>query len=374
MTHTNQNLCFVSPYADVYFDSTVSDPPGGAERQQYLLANQFKEKGYDVSFIVFENNGKNHTESIGGIDVWKTIPRSRSVKSAPQIFWSLFKSIRKIDADVYYVRGNPKLCVLVSLICKLTSNEYIYHIANDADIDERRNEKYSPVLNFAFHQSMSAASQILTQKDTQQKILENQHGLQSDVLPNIYSLPDYSELVSYSDRDHLLWIGRLDRHQKRPELYISLIDELEGTKGIMIGTTNNEKYMAEIKRKVSKVEGLTHIPFVPPDEIYEYYQNSYGLVNTSRYEGFPNTFIEAWRFETPVITFNSVLNGLIERKGMGVCLDDVTPPAEEIQMYLNNHQEMRRIGQNGRKYVKRNHSIEKVFGKYEDIFNSFKKD
>jgi glycosyltransferase involved in cell wall biosynthesis len=39
---------------------------------------------------------------------------------------------------------------------------------------------------------------------------------------------------------------------------------------------------------------------VPPEKIHDYYHRAKGLINTSVYEGFPNTFLEAARYGTPI--------------------------------------------------------------------------
>ena len=53
------------------------------------------------------------------------------------------------------------------------------------------------------------------------------------------------------------------------------------------------------------------------NEINTIFGYSHILVNTSQYEGFSNTFIQAWMRGVPVVSLNTDPDGLIESKRLG---------------------------------------------------------
>jgi glycosyltransferase involved in cell wall biosynthesis len=51
------------------------------------------------------------------------------------------------------------------------------------------------------------------------------------------------------------------------------------------------------------------------------YPRAAAVVNTSRFEGFPNTFMEGWSCGVPALSLGLDPDGLIERHGLGVVAD-----------------------------------------------------
>jgi len=94
------------------------------------------------------------------------------------------------------------------------------------------------------------------------------------------------------------------------------------------------------------------------------------FVSTSFEEGFPNTFIEAWINEVPVVSLYVDPDDIIKNNALGFHSGSFEKLVKDIKYLIENPQECRRMGKRARRYVKEYHNIEKNILEYEKIFRS----
>jgi len=129
--------------------------------------------------------------------------------------------------------------------------------------------------------------------------------------------------------------------------------------------------MKKIKSRAATIENLNFKGFVPPDAIHDYFRRAYLLVNTSDYEGFGNVFLEAWRYETPVISLHYTLHGVIDQEPVGYYAGSMDKLGAQVEGLLLDADCRREFGRNGRQYVGENYSFSSVVTAYEKIFDQF---
>jgi glycosyltransferase involved in cell wall biosynthesis len=117
-----------------------------------------------------------------------------------------------------------------------------------------------------------------------------------------------------------------------------------------------DKQSKEALEKLKKLENVELVGFIKRDMIEEFLSSAYCLLNTSHFEGFSNTFLEAWSIGTPVITSENVNpDNLITDNDLGL----VGKNYSDIPIILNkyiNQKEYDSLGINCFEYVKEKHN------------------
>lgn len=371
------HICFICPYIGGYLTPGSSTHVGGAERQQHLLATELREAGYDVSFLTFEaDTGGNASkpEWIDGFRVWKTLPRTNSLTQTPKVLSRLLRSVRRIDADLFYVRGNPPLCILSSYGCRLLGKRLVYCVANDSNLELARLSDHHGMFTYtlpklAYIDAISRTDAVIAQTEYQQRLLGSVFDIDSTVIPNAYSLAADHEQEPMADRSHVLWVGSLDAEQKKPDRFLRLAEQLPDTEFVLIGWSDDKAYREMIRDRAADLPNCQFEGFVPPDEIDRYYRTAVCLVNTSEYEGFPNTFLEAWRFGAPVVSLHHTLDGVLVDKNVGLHAGSMDRLTEQVSMLWDQPEQAAELGDAGRAHLQQHYSLETVSETYMTLFD-----
>ncbi|WP_262177332.1 glycosyltransferase family 4 protein [Haloarcula laminariae] len=366
------HVCFISPYIRAYLEPGAETHVGGAQRQQYLLATRLRERGHTVSFVSFESEGDTR-ERIDGFDVWNTLPATNDAVAAPKALAKILRTIRRVDADLFYVRGNPPLCILASYCCALLDESLVYVVANDSNVELSKLSTHHGLFEYtlpklAYVDAIGRADRVVAQTDHQRDILADVFDIQSTVVPNGYTVPPDDEVVPASERGHVLWVGTLDPDQKRPERFLDLAERLPGVDFRMVGWSEDAAYRSGIVDRADALPNLAFEGFVPPDEIDRHYRDAVAYVNTSAYEGFPNTVLESWRFAVPVVSLRAVLDGLLADAGVGYRTGTMDELTETVDRLWNDRDEAAATGRAGREYLQDNYALDAVYETYAGIF------
>ena len=108
--------------------------------------------------------------------------------------------------------------------------------------------------------------------------------------------------------------------------------------------------------------------FVPYYKVNEYFKKASIFVNTSRIEGFPNTFIQAWMHYTPVVSLSVNPDKIIQGERLGFCSGTFKQLVSDVITLLKDEKLRKIMGKNARKYVEREHDVRKTVKKYIKIF------
>ncbi len=364
------HVCFVSDTLHSYFGSGIEVGTGGAERQQYMLATGLRDKGYNVSVATLKYDSPPQ-RTVELINLWRVIPDVRGVLRAPYKAAETLRWLKTIDADVYYVRGNDFLCMITAIHAQICKKHFIYAVANDSNVDPEH-LKHQGFLQYPYVRAMQSADRVIAQTNHQQKILSNKYGIDAVRIPNGYELPSESELVSHKKRDHVLWVGSMDPEQKKPKRFLELARQLPGIQFRMIGPPDNDKpgYYDEIESEARDISNIEFLGFVDPDKIHDHYRTATALVNTSDYEGFPNVFLEAWRYATPVVSLYHTIDGVLTTESIGIHAGSMDNLVISVNR-LSTDQELReKLGSRAREYMADNYSFNQLLNQYEKVIQN----
>ncbi|MFA9427883.1 glycosyltransferase family 4 protein [Natronorubrum sp. A-ect3] len=362
----NPHICFVAPYLDNYFDSQARDSAGGAERQQYLLAKNLAEDGYEVSAITYKHeNSKIDIKE--DVKLYKILPEYSSKLDIPFLISNLAFYMWKIDADLFYTRGNTDLCIATSYCCDFLNKKFIYSLADDTNASKSTDKFINKIYENIYSNSLNISNNIISQTNNQKELLKINYNIESTTIPNMYPIPNRKRIRSHEERDYFLWVGDISREQKQPWYFLDLAEKLPKVEFIMVGPGNGDPLYTKTKQRAQEIPNLEFEGFVEPDEIGRYYNKAIGLVNTSKYEGFPNTFLESWSYATPVISLTFDIDEILSTENIGYKAGDLQNLKEIAEDLYINPDKRKRIGWNGRKFLKENYSFEKIYPKYKSI-------
>ncbi|WP_082224570.1 glycosyltransferase family 4 protein [Halolamina rubra] len=362
------SICFVAYNLYSYFAPDSSQSAGGSERQQHIIATELADGDYDVSAIVGDF-GQDLEESFGDISVYRAYksvgPKGfQSMRGSMRVPIQLFKFFRAMEisnSDIYYTRCSLYY-PLLSMYSRFRDISYICGISHDRDVDPEFIKSHNKLVSSVYISSLKNADLVISQTDYQKRELNKHFDVDSIVIPNCYRIRDSYNLGG----EYFLWVGRADKSSKSPEQYLQLATNISDEKFLMIvAPGDNRSYYNILKKKAKKISNVEFLGYVPPNRIDNYYLDAKALVNTSKSEGFPNTYLESWSAGTPVVATNCGLNGLVQEGGMGLVCGNVNGLVRGCRSIAENPVISRKFGENGRKYVEKNHSVDNVLNKFE---------
>lgn len=295
-------ICFISLSSYAYFKPSSTVTAGGAQRQLYLLSQELEEE-FDVHFVVGDY-GQPRMEERDGVTLHRAYtpdPRNNLSGRVRQTI-SLLQAMERSDADLFVYRGYPKKAAVTYGLAKLLGTPWVYHVADDTHVDTVPQALPVPLKHF-FLRAIRQADAVVAQTAYQERVLRERYQVRARVIPNGY--PSASDISPLTEREYFLWVGRIDEEQKRPHLYLDIAEQFPGYRFRLVGPRDaSDTYHGRITERASKLPNVEDVGGVRPDEIHDLYRDAIALINTSSHEGFPNTFLEAWRYRTPVLSLD----------------------------------------------------------------------
>lgn len=312
------------------FHSEFNETYGGAQIDQYLLGAELNKKGHSVSFVFHDYGQIDVERTVGNIILYKSYPPKDSGFLIFQFFrasYKLYKTLRRINADAYFLEGANFELFIVAIYCRLRRKKIYYRLASDIEADGRY-EQENLFQGWLYKIGRILTTKIIAQTDKQFQLLRKR-GIQSIIIPNAYP----SHNLRGDINGPILWVGRLIR-LKQPEIFLDIADHLPDKQFILIGQpeTIDQEYATNILKRIKKTRNIQYLPKINFGEIDHFFQQSSLLINSSTYEGFPMTFLQAMSFGVPIISFGVNPDGILDKVG-GACVSSIEQSVQAITRY-----------------------------------------
>ncbi|HEX3099287.1 MAG TPA: glycosyltransferase family 4 protein [Usitatibacter sp.] len=299
-------VCFVAPTTWPVLTGDRSIPVvGGAEVQQSMIAPALVKRGWRVSMISLDY-GQPEGADVRGVTVYRThkpdagLPVVRFVYPR---FTSLWQAMKRANADIYYQRTADIQTACVAAFCRVHGRRSVYAGASDVDFMPGEEDIKFVRDRAIFRWGVRNVDAVIVQNAVQLETLRRNFGRQGFLIPSCYVAPAGAR----ADRaGYVLWAATV-RPSKRPELLLEIARRLPNVRFVMIGGPDPGRREAEYMRSV--VEMAAAVPnievrgFVPFVEAERAFDGARVVINTSLYEGFPNTFLQAWSRGVPTVGF-----------------------------------------------------------------------
>ena len=375
------SMCFLAPHlfpvlADEYAAKTV----GGAEVQQNFIARGLLARGYSVSVVV-KDYGQPDEMIIAGIRVIKIktskkgFPFIRFFHPGMTVLW---QALKVADADIYYQRSASWPTGLVGFFCRYFNKKFIYSVAHDLDLSKEKMDVLFPYRMawrdyYLFQYGLNCADKIVVQNSLQEKLCENNFRIKATYIPSCFQASfDYER----EEGECVVWAGTL-RQWKRPELLVELAKNLPEVGFRMIGGIDGGVQGQELYNKISAesnaYNNLDFMGFMPFSEADKYIALAKVFVNTSDYEGFPNTFLQSWARGVPTVSF--VDCGAYDEFGsVGFIVNTLRQMQDLVERLVSDKAFWEQASARCQQYYEKHHSIDGVITHYENLIYELVKD
>jgi glycosyltransferase involved in cell wall biosynthesis len=322
-------VCFISPLGYGLYNPQSNLPFGGAEVQFFLLATALaNDSAYDVSVLTTVDHQPG-IESRGGVRVHKRLGRRRMEPKSRQGVFDRFRELTdyllafremrqqfiKIDADIYLHAGAGVEVGAYGLICRLLRRRFLFFIASSADLWEPYGKVEGP-LKWLFPLGVKAAHEVVCRSSEQQDRLHSQYGRKGVLIRTGHPRPP----TRGAPKSYVLWVGR-GNPLKRPEMFLDLAARLPHLRFVMVLAHEDAHpdLLQRVRAQAVMLKNLDLYEDVPWSQIDNYFACARVFVNTSTYEGFPNTFVQAALHGAPVVSWRVDPDRLLSTGQLGHC-------------------------------------------------------
>jgi glycosyltransferase involved in cell wall biosynthesis len=358
---TRPHVCFVAPHA---WPVLSRDPHirvvGGAEVQQSVLARVLAANGYRVSMICLDY-GQPDRSRIDGITVHKAFaPQAGApvLRFLHPRLTSMWRKLGEVDADVYYCRSASIWLWLTAQYCRRHRRRAIYAGASDRDFvaDVGGQLRYARD-RWLYRRGLAAADAIVAQNHAQRLSCAATHGRDATVIPSCYQLPEQRLEAA---RDRVLWVGAIHEN-KRPQMFLELAARLPQRRFVMIGgpRQDSDALYERMRAQAATLPNVEFKGFLPLAQAEPWFDRARVLVNTSLYEGMPNTFLQAWARGVPTVATVDV----------GSPVNSIAKDIDQLASGVERAFADPSLGERCREYFERTHSTAAALDCYARLFD-----
>jgi glycosyltransferase involved in cell wall biosynthesis len=280
----------------------------------------------------------------------------------------LYRALAHLSPDIIYQQVACAHTGIAAFYARRKGVRMVWRVTSDRSVRPRR------IPWWRFHErieqrfieyGIKQADLILAQTETQKAELGRHYGrTDSIVLRNFHPLPATAGAAKGADgKVRVAWIANLKR-LKNPGAFVRLARRFAGrgdTEFVMAGAAlERGGWLDEIMQELGTLPNLKYLGPLDQDSVNALLDASDLLVNTSDYEGFSNTFIQAWMRRVPVVSLCVDPDGLLSEGGLGCLSGDEEGLARDVGRLLDEPEVRARIGERAEAYALEHHSTARL--------------
>jgi glycosyltransferase involved in cell wall biosynthesis len=358
MRAARNRICVVTPHQSSAYG-------GGAELQiDYLISALLPLNRYQVYYLA-RNAVDAH--SANGYRIVPIGRRNRTLKLGYSIDGvSLYRALLRIRPHLIYQRVACGYTGVCALYARRHGARLVWHVAHDSDLDRRGsllsgNPLAASLERSSINYAIEHADKIVVQTRQQARLLECNHGRTADaVIPNFH--PEPREKIDKSGPTTVLWVANL-KQWKQPEVFARIAAasrDLTGVRFLMVGARatgpRDRQWTAGLMRTVDATPNLEYAGRRTHAEVNELLARAHLLVNTSAQEGFPNTFIQAWMREVPVVSLVNP-DDVLDREKVGIHARTEDALIDAVRVLATDSRRRLEYAERARRYSMERHSL-----------------
>lgn len=310
-----------------YLVKNSNYPVGGATVEWYSWIKGFEANNCDIHVLTW----KGANEYIGKNNSIKLIESYDPQKGLRILRWiyyrlpALYKSIRNYKPDVIFQECACFNTGIMALIARMLNVPFIYRVANDVDVDERLSNRLSFPEMILFKYGLFSSNAILCQNNYQYYNLRSKYLNKLYVIYNPFYIKKLNHIIPLSARSYVAWLGIFQRQKNLPAL-LEVVRKMPEMEFRIAGKSQILQLDVEnliVLDKLSECNNVEFVGYLKRTEVIPFLSKAIALLNTSHYEGFSNTYLEAFAAGTPVVTTSSANpDNIISKEELGFVVDE----------------------------------------------------
>jgi len=347
-----------APSGSLYYGEK-RDYMGGAEVQATKIAHALKAKGLRVAHVVYPVPEPRRVDASSPTLVERSKWQGHRRLGQLAETRAIWRGLERADADAYIVRGSGGHVIPASAFCRARNRRFVFSSSSELDFDFARPDRNPRMLQI-YKGSLRLAARLALQTEQQRELALRALPRSDPVVIPSFAEPGPS---SNGTGEYFLWADRLVEY-KLPDSYLELAAALPEARFRMVACHMSETPPGMVERIEAAAERLPNLELLPPrprSELLEEMQGAVAVVKTSRVEGMPNTFLEAWARGVPVLSLSVDPDSKIARNDIGVVADGSMERLTEAAASLWRDRALRTaMGERARLFIQDVHSPEAV--------------
>lgn len=244
-------------------------------------------------------------------------------------------------------------------------------LQSNADVDTRFQEQSDYVDPYGVTSADARASwqadRIICQTRWQQQQVRELLKRESELIPNPLDATRFPVGdPSPAGRAGVLWIGRYDRHHKRPQLALEIARKCPRIPFRMVINRGDPVVEAEIRSQAPP--NVQIINYLSRDEMPAAFRKARLFLSTgsAAYEGFPNVLLEAAASGTPIVSMED-FDEFLTRSQCGILGTNVEVTAKAVMLLTGLEGEWVNRSRRGAEYVRQHHSLPTCLERFEKL-------
>jgi glycosyltransferase involved in cell wall biosynthesis len=279
----------------------------------------------------------------------------------------LYRALRRIAPHALYQRVACGYTGICAWYARRHGAHLTWHVASDSDVIPRhlvsgRNPLRSALEKRSVEYGIRNAEHIVAQTQRQAELLHENYGRKVDlVIPNFHPLPE--ETINKDPPLAVIWIANF-KPLKQPEVFVRLaasLRDLKDVRFVMVGApatgTGDRQWNQTLMANIQSTPNLEYRGQQSQREVNELLAHSHIYVNTSEFEGFANTFIQAWMRDVAVVSLHVNPDGVLDRERVGIHAGSEEELTHAVRRLIDDTALRADYVARGRLYATQSHSI-----------------
>ena len=358
-----------------YLLKDSSYPVGGWAVELNSWINGLRVNGHEVGVLTWKGANAFVNKKLD-FDLIETYDPDKGIKILKYFYYYIpeqYKKAKNYAPDVIIQACSGIATGIMSFIANKLRVPFIYRVANDMDADQRYRTRLLKYEQIAYKYGLKKTDVILCQNSYQYDNLKIKFPEKSlHILHNPFLKTHDTNIYSFEDRKYVAWLGVFQKQKNLSLLYkiAKQVPEINFKIAGMPGNSMDNDTQNALKN-LKELSNIGFVGYLPRKQVPSFLSNAACLLNTSHYEGFSNTYLEAFSAGTPVIApVNADPDHIIKKNGLGFAVKNNSDFPVVIQGVFENKEKFVEISKQCQKYVYKNHNPEILAKRLVDIIRN----